>query len=258
MDLLIIGDPHAHPDYDNKRFTALGKYILKTKPDIIVCLGDFADMPSLSSYDKGTKGFEGRRYKKDVNAVIDAQEKLFAPIKSYNKRQAEKHQTRYKPKWHMTLGNHEDRINRATNANPELDGAISIDDLQYKKFGWHLTPFKQALTLYGISFSHYFTGGVAGRPISSTHVAHALVSKLHCSSVQGHSHLYNHAEQTRPDGQKIFGLSGGCFSHPTYTENWCKDTEYQWWRGIIMLEGLDGEGYYDGIHAITQRSIIHV
>jgi len=64
VDLLIIGDPHAHPDYDNKRFTALGKYILKTKPDIIVCLGDFADMPSLSSYDKGTKGFEGRRYKR--------------------------------------------------------------------------------------------------------------------------------------------------------------------------------------------------
>lgn len=26
--------------------------------------------------------------------------------------------------------------------------------------------------------------------------------------------------------------------------------------GVIMLEGLDGEGYYDGIHAITQRSII--
>ena len=101
-------------------------------------------MPSLSSYDKGTKGFEGRRYKKDVNAVIDAQEKLFAPIKSYNKRQADKHRTRYKPKWHMTLGNHEDRINRATNSSPELDGAISIDDLQYKKFGWHLTPFKQA------------------------------------------------------------------------------------------------------------------
>jgi len=22
MNLLIIGDPHAHPDYDNKRFTA--------------------------------------------------------------------------------------------------------------------------------------------------------------------------------------------------------------------------------------------
>ena len=41
MNLLIIGDPHAHPDYDNKRFTALGKYIAKEKPDVIVCIGEY-------------------------------------------------------------------------------------------------------------------------------------------------------------------------------------------------------------------------
>jgi len=255
MNLLIIGDPHAHPDYDNSRFEKLGKFIVKAKPDAVICMGDFADMPSLSTYDKGTKGFEGRRYKNDVAAVIDAQEKLFAPLKKYNDRQRKSNHKQYKPKLHMTLGNHEDRINRATNSNPELEGAISIDDLQYKKFGWKTTPFKHSLTIKGITFSHYFTTGVSGRPISSTHVGHALVSKLHCSSVQGHSHMYNHAEQTRPDGQKIFGLSGGCYSHPYYSENWCRDTEYQWWRGVIMLEGLDGEGYYDSIHAITQRKI---
>ena len=256
MDLLIIGDPHAHPDYDNDRFTALGEFIVKKQPDIIVCLGDMADMPSLSSYDKGTKGFEGRRYKKDVSAVIDAQEKLFAPIKEHNKGKARLHQKSYKPKYYMTLGNHEDRVSRATNSNPELDGAISIDDFQYKKFGWKCTPFKRSLTIKGITFSHYFTTGVSGRPISSVHVGHALISKLHCSAVQGHSHLYNHAEQTKPDGQKVFGLSGGCYSHPKYSEGWCQDTEFQWWRGVIMLEGLDGEGYYDSIHAITQRSIM--
>ena len=85
MNLLIIGDPHANHDYDNDRFTALGKYIVQEKPEYVVCLGDMADMPSLSSYDKGTKGFEGRRYSKDVAAVIDAQEKLFAPIKEVNR-----------------------------------------------------------------------------------------------------------------------------------------------------------------------------
>ena len=247
MNLLVIGDPHAHPDYDNSRFTALGKFIAKERPQVIVCIGDMADMPSLSSYDKGTKGFEGRRYKKDVKAVIDAQEKLFAPIKRM---------LGYKPKLHMCLGNHEDRITRAINNTPELDGAIGIEDLQYEKFGWKITPFKKCVTIKGITFSHYFTSGVAGRPISSVHIGHALITKLHCSAVQGHSHLYNHAEQTKPDGQKIFGLSTGCYSHPKYTETWCQDTEYQWWRGIIMLEGLDGEGYYNGIRAITQRSII--
>ena len=88
------------------------------------------------------------------------------------------------------------------------------------------------------------------------HIGHALITKLHCSAVQGHTHVYNHAEQTRPDGQKIFGLSAGWFSHPDYTETWCADTEYQWWRGVIMLQGLDGEGYYNAIHAITQRQIL--
>ena len=92
MNLLVIGDPHAHPDYDNSRFTALGKFIAKERPQVIVCIGDMADMPSLSSYDRGTKGFEGRRYKKDVKAVIDAQKKLFAPIKRIRG---------YKPKLHM-------------------------------------------------------------------------------------------------------------------------------------------------------------
>ena len=68
-NLLVIPDCHAAPEYDNDRFTALGKFIVDEQPDIIVCLGDFGDMPSLSSYDKGTKGFEGRRFKKDVESV---------------------------------------------------------------------------------------------------------------------------------------------------------------------------------------------
>ncbi len=53
-NMLIIPDPHASPDYDNERFSALGEFILSTKPQYIVCLGDMADMSSLSSYDKGT------------------------------------------------------------------------------------------------------------------------------------------------------------------------------------------------------------
>ena len=255
-NILIIPDPHASPDYDNKRFTALGNLIVDKQPHIVLCLGDMADMPSLSSYDKGTKGFEGRRYKKDVASTIDAQVKLFEPINKLNANNRKRKEKQYKPKLHMCLGNHEDRITRATNFSPELEGTISINDLQYEKFGWKITPFKSCITLGGIVFSHYFTSGVAGRPISSAHTGYHLITKLHCSAVQGHSHLYNHAEQTRPDGQKIFGLSAGCYSHPKYSESWCKDTEYTWWRGVVMLNGLDGDGYYDDIHSITQRKLM--
>ena len=139
MNLLIIGDPHANPDYDNDRFETLGKFIAKEKPHHIVCIGDMADMSSLSSYDRGTRGFEGRRYYKDIASVIDAQERLFKPIRKVRG---------YKPKLYMTLGNHEDRIDRASNASPELYGSISIDDLKFKKYGWQEVRYKAINSIF--------------------------------------------------------------------------------------------------------------
>ena len=221
MNLLIIGDPHAHPDYDNSRFTALGKFIAKERPEVIVCIGDMADMPSLSSYDKGTKGFEGRRYKKDVKAVIDAQEKLFAPIKKVRG---------YKPKLHMCLGNHEDRITRAVNTTPELEGAIGIEDLKYKEFGWKVTPFKKCVTIKGITFSHYFSSGVMGRPISSVHIGYALITKLHCSAVQGHSH-YTTTLNKQSQTVKIYLVWLLAASHTLSTQK----------RGVRTLSTSGGE-----------------
>ena len=62
---LVVPDIHAHPDHNNDRADWLGKLILDIKPDVVVNIGDMWDMPSMSSYDKGTKGFYGRSYRKD-------------------------------------------------------------------------------------------------------------------------------------------------------------------------------------------------
>ena len=63
------------------------------------------------------------------------------PLRAYNAQKKKNKDKQYKPKMHMCLGNHEDRISRATNYAPELDGAIGIKDLQYEKNGWkHDTP----------------------------------------------------------------------------------------------------------------------
>jgi hypothetical protein len=42
---LIIPDPHAAPDEDLSRFSYLGKLIASVKPDTVICIGDWADMP---------------------------------------------------------------------------------------------------------------------------------------------------------------------------------------------------------------------
>jgi hypothetical protein len=251
-DLLVIPDPHAHPEHDNDRFEAVGNYIVDKQPDIVVCLSDFADMPSLSSYDRGTMGFEGRRYKRDIEAVIGAQERLFGPINRYNKRKARNKEKQYKPRMVMTLGNHEDRINRVVNHQPELHGTIGIFDLQYEEFGWEVYPFLQPVIIHEIAFAHYFVSGVASRPISGENIGKSLIAKNLMSSIQGHSHVYDHSERSRADGMKLFGMSAGCFSHPEQIEGWNAATVRMWWHGVVMLEGIDRwPGYYESKQEIT-------
>lgn len=245
--LMIIGDTHSHPGYDNKRFEALGKFMLKEKPDLVIQTGDFADMPSLSSYDKGKRSFEGRRYKDDVDSVIDAQEKLFAPFKAAKKK---------KPKLSMTLGNHENRINTATQLSPELHGTISIDDLQYKEFGWEICNYKDTLELEGIFFSHYFPSGIMGRPISGENIGATLCRKQYNSVVVGHSHIFDYAERTNAAGTKLFGMSAGCFVHPDYKEDWCANVTSMWFRGVIVLEGVEEGYYHNSLRIITQKHIL--
>ena len=63
---LIIPDPHAHPDFHNERADWLGKLIKYLKPDVVINIGDAADMPSLCSYDKCTRAFGVRSYRKDI------------------------------------------------------------------------------------------------------------------------------------------------------------------------------------------------
>jgi len=104
---LFIADVQAKEGVPMEHLSWLGQYIVDKKPDVIVQIGDFADMPSLSSYDKGKKSFEGRRYKKDIAAAKQAMDLLLVPMRKYNKKQQENKQKQYKPRMVLTLGNHE-------------------------------------------------------------------------------------------------------------------------------------------------------
>ncbi len=252
--LLIVPDSHANPKYDNERYEWLGKFILAERPDVIVNLGDFADMPSLSSYDRGKGSFEGRRYINDLKTTIEA----LAILDDYEQRAvaADKKAKRkpYAPRKEIILGNHEHRIVRAANDAPELVGTLSVNDLEYVGFGYNVTPYRKEVFIEDIAFSHDYATGVSGKAIGGEGIAKMLIAKNFMSSVQGHSHLYDHSERTRVDGRKLFGLSAGCWTHPDYVEDWNIQTHKFWWRGLVMLENVS-EGYYDRINAITMRDI---
>lgn len=233
----VIPDCQVRPGDDFKYLERIGKYIAEKKPDVIICLGDFADMPSLSSYDVGKRQFEGRRYKKDIEAAHEAMSALLEPIYNVQIQQIGNRKKRYKPRMVLTMGNHENRINRAVDNDPKIEGVIGEKDLGYADYGWEVVPFLDVIVIDGIAYSHYFTTGVAGRPAST---ANAQLNKKHMSCIAGHQQGLQIATAHRADGRRITSvIAGSCYEHD---EEYMGPQGNNHWRGCLMLhEVVDGQ-----------------
>lgn len=246
---MFIPDVQAKDGVDFSYLTAIGKYIVDKKPDVIICIGDFADMESLSSYDVGKKSFEGRSYEKDIWAAREAMDALLTPLYEYNKVMKKTKHKRYKPRMVLTLGNHEHRINRAINEDSKLEGLMSTDQLPYQD--WEVYPFLEVVVIDGIAYSHYFTSGVMGRPITS---AQALLNKKHMTCVAGHQQGRMIAYARRADGKEMTGLiCGSCYEHE---EDYLGPQGNQHYRGFYMFHNVD-DGSFDEcavpIHYVKEK-----
>ncbi len=235
---LIIPDAHAHPDFHNKRFEWLGQLIVDVKPDVVISIGDWVDMPSLCSYDFGKKDFEGRRYWKDIQAGIDAQERMFHYIKAAKKK---------RPRFITHEGNHEGRINKAVSTDAaKLDGVISVKDLMFEEFGWEYIPYRGMTpgvnVVDGIAYAHYFTSGVMGRPISGVQPAYQLLQKQYTSCTQGHIHTADWCVRTDGVGRMIMGLVCGVFQD--YEADYAGEANDLWWKGVVVKRNVQ-DGRYD-------------
>lgn len=194
-------------------------------------------MPSLSSFDKGTKASIGRTYEKDIAAHIDFQEKMWEPVKRQKKKM---------PYSVFIIGNHENRIEKAINAAPELDGAISTSDLELSAWYNDVVPYDGntpgIIDIDGVWYSHYFVSGAMGRAISGEHTAYTLVQKSGASCTQGHTHELDYCVRARVDGTKMHGLTVGCFQD--YTNDWAGKIALQWDRGVVVKRNVE-DGAYD-------------
>ena len=96
MKIMVIPDCQVKPGNSVEHLRWAGLYAADKKPDIIVNIGDFWDMPSLSSYDVGKKSFEGRRYQKDIAAGNTAMDVFMEPILAEQQRQRSNKKTIWK------------------------------------------------------------------------------------------------------------------------------------------------------------------
>jgi len=239
MKILVIPDCQVKEGLSTDHLMWAGKAICEYKPNVIVNLGDFADMPSLSTHDKvGSKYFEGLRYKKDINAAKDAMKVLLSPLRDLQSKQKKNKEKVYKPRMVMLLGNHENRIDRAVNNNPTLEGLISVKDLEYEK-DWEVHSFLHPIFINGVGFNHYWPVGAMGRPASSPA---SIISKLHMSCIAGHQQGKQVSYGKRADGKPITAVIVG--SYYLHDESYMDQLSNKHWRGLLVMHEVE-DGHFD-------------
>lgn len=227
LTIAYIPDVQAMPNVRLDHLTWLGKYIARKQPEVIVNGGDFGDFPSLSRFGRGERDFEGRRYKKDLEAYRRAMELLMDPIVKV---------PGYKPAMQYTLGNHENHIERITQEYPILEGVMSLADLRPQDYGWEVHDFMHPISIGGVAFCHYFPSGIMGRPITT---AAELLRKLHMSAVAGHQPGRDVAYGRRADGGQMTAIITGSF-YQHDMKHLSPFTNAHWRGCLFMHEVRDG------------------
>ena len=230
---LVIPDTQIKPGVPTDHLRWICQYIVDRQPDVVILLGDHWDMPSLSSYDKGKKQFEGRRYEDDVRAGNEAIKLLTNPTKEYNRRRKPANQ--YHPRWVFLYGNHEARILRAIEENAVLEGKVDLNDLDTS--GWETHDFLEVVWIDGIAYSHYFYNPMTTRPYGGQ--AATRIKTIGHSFTMGHQQTLDYTIRF-VGGKSQHGLvAGACYIH---------DEEYKGpqgnahWRGIVVKHDVhDGQ-----------------
>lgn len=245
---VVVPDTQAKPGVPTEHLDWIGRFLVDEfsgHPNLKwIHLGDHADMPSLSSYDKGRKSMEGRRYVQDIEAANHAFEVLNAPLVEYNARKAQSKHAQWWPARHITLGNHEDRINRAVESDAQVEGLLSTDDLNYSALGWQVHEYLDPTFIDGVAYAHFFSNPMSGRPLGG--VASTRLKNVGYSFTMGHQQVLDYAvrwvrsDVGEPRSQHAL-IAGACYLHDEAYKGFQGNDH---WRGIIVKFNVH-DGSYD-------------
>lgn len=234
---LIIPDAQIKPGDDLTHIGWAAQAIVDYRPDVVVVIGDFWDLPSLSRHDApGSKEAEGRNVLSDMEIGNKAFEMLIAPMNAEIARRKNGHRKRWEPECHFFFGNHEARLTRAISLDPKFDGLLTMDALKTPGFQRH--DYLKIVQIDGVRYSHFFPNPYTGKAIGGT-----IVNRLNHiggTFVQGHQQGYLYASKQYPDHVK-HGLVCGRFytHHESYRP---EDVQRAEWNGIVVLNQVkDGD-----------------
>lgn len=188
---LVFSDGHVAPGQPAERWSALGKFILDRKPTEIWNLGDMATNDSVTFWNVPHK--DKVTLQDDVNAVVTAQELLFAPIEKYNKQRRKTRHKQYKPYTVLCKGNHEDRLDRRIE-NDELGLGSIVDPTKVYKFDkyWkEICDYGEYIERHGILLTHCPFNRLS-RPMTGVNRGRQIAMQSPKPVFYGHTHMFEH------------------------------------------------------------------
>lgn len=242
--VLYFTDPHDRIDLDKTRFEWLGKLARDERPDVIVCGGDVFDVDSLNKHTKN-ETYEGK-LKPAFRSELESLSLAFRAIDKFCPPRIPRH---------ITLGNHEQRVWRFENDNPECYGIMTsafLDLLGLHR--WQVTKFKDYLNLGGVEFTHAPISAM-GREVGGKGSTLRIATDSLRSLVYGHTHKREDAAAAKlgPDNRHVRAYNGGCFMPDGYRMDYAKASQNRWDYGCSILT-ISGE-CLDGVEWISMRTL---
>lgn len=250
---VLIPDTQVKPGVPLDHLTWIGRYFVEKfygRPEVsLIHLGDHWDFPSLSSYDKGKRAMEGRRYANDVAAGNFGFDLLNEPLWEAN---AGKRRKWWPKRREFFRGNHEYRAERAAEDEPTLDGTISIDDLNVADWEWNVHGFLVPKTFEGVTYSHFFANPMTGRPYGGQSIDTRLKT-IGYSFTMGHQQGLKVGMRDLTNGKRHRGMVAG--SAYLHDEDYAGPQGNSVWRGILVCYDV-GDGDYD-LKEVSLASLCH-
>ena len=227
--IFVIGDLQVKQGIELDYIHHIGAYIAKKQPTIIVQIGDWFDNAALSSYDRGQLSAEGKRLSADIATGNEAIRIIDSYIRAV---------PNYKPRKVVTLGNHEDRIQRFVNENPALSGFLGNHLYHFERYGWEVYDFLTPCIIEDIAFVHYVVAVNTGKPLGNALAGR--LEKVGTSFVMGHQQTFAYHERSLQltGAMQMALVIGACYDHDEPYKGVQGNHHF---RGCVMLyEVQDG------------------
>jgi hypothetical protein len=205
----------------------IARYASRERFDHIVQIGDWSTWDSCNFHDKNDTA--AARYKPPIAQDM---ENLKESLKVW---QVAKDPD-YRPRQSVVLGNHENRVERFENANPEALGTFTLErDQAFLQWGWHTRPYGELFYIENVAFTHHPVNGV-GRAFGGETGPQRAASKTTVPIVSGHTHKRQVHDAAKIGPVDVISMvEVGCALPWGEVESYAKHGMTGWWYGVCGM-----------------------